>query len=238
MIADTQAEVSRPGVATEHVSGVAKILFARDLLIALGGWGSATVAGTTLDIWLADFLNAISRPAPPLRRIGELLVAELSHALNTTSSETRRRGVHIAGFEDGLPALYHAHMGDPGGPPAALQLEDTTALKAAEAGLERRTYMRRSITQLRNGIYPVFQEHWDRDVALSGWGDHGSISARADHYRPLFRAVACVSPHIDNEVSLVGFTTTGQVIDELVAPGRLTTLDSDAWPEVILFRAA
>jgi len=238
MLADTLAQVEGPA-GDRRVPGIGKIVYNRDLNVALGGWGRATINEKRLDIWLAEFLASANQPGCSVRELGVRLVGQANAALEKSGKSWAalgRRGVHIAGFENEFPVLYHAHMGPDEGPVGPLVLEDTVAVAAENGGYSLDEARKRGTTQLRSGIWPRFVEAWDRDVGLSGWGDFSDLAARAEHYRPLFKAVAHDTPLIDDQISLIALSPTGPELEALVT-SRTQDMGAAAWSETISFAA-
>lgn len=221
-------------------SGFAKIVHGQGQNVLLGAWGKASVGSGRIDCWLVHFLTGC--PATlSVHELGNRLVERLNRDLAATGRSwphLGRRGIHIGGFAGNQAVLYHAHMGSEQGPIGPLQLEDSVALVAAAKGLTPEQVILERRAQLRNGVYPAFQEVFDKDLELSGWGDFSSVQARVDHYRPLFIQTASRIATIDERFNAAAITVSGVVIEPLAPCNDVGVDEPDTqWLEGLAFAA-
>lgn len=68
----------------------------------------------SLDTWAETFVS-LSAPEDSVKTVARRLRTELSAVLEPLSKRgwgVVRRGAHVAGFINGLPFIYHVHMGE------------------------------------------------------------------------------------------------------------------------------
>jgi hypothetical protein len=102
-----------PGQAPQFKE-VTKVYFATQANISFAFWGRVNIPGQEFGSWAQGFVSGLA-PQTTLRTATELLANELRGLLEpvTKSWGIQRRGVHVAGFVDGVPHIYHVHTGDP-----------------------------------------------------------------------------------------------------------------------------
>lgn len=164
-------------------------------------------------------------------RLAESLSVDLT-AAGVDSWNDLRRGVHVAGYVDGLPHLYHVHTGG-----------DLTAQHEPrlfrdfpyEAGVSLADYRARLQTiggyHVRNGYHEVFGLLFDATYRfteqLPGLGftwPNGNLENRVSLYRILIQLVSDILqadgrlPHVGGTLSAVAFSERGLHIDQRIRP--------------------
>lgn len=85
--------------------------------VSLAAWGSIYAPkGIVYEDWLATFAQRELRRVQTPGRIANLLAQQLKEFLQPCRPmpwRDLRRGIHVAGFEQRLPVIYHVHMGTP-----------------------------------------------------------------------------------------------------------------------------
>lgn len=231
MVGDSAVTVR--GAPTRVYTGAAKVQYSHAANVGFAMWGRACVCGEPQDRWLAKFITTIS-PTESLPSIADRLAANLNQEL---SNEHRpwsdlRRGIHVAGYVDGLPHLYHVHTGDP-----AIEEHELRVFRDFPfihgGGLEG--YRTRLETiggyHLRNGFYEAFGTLFDAvygyTTVLRQLGfrwPNGSLEHRVSLYRLLvqFLGDTLVAdgrlPSVGGEIQALAFTEHGLAIDQLLPP--------------------
>lgn len=103
----------------QHVkSGALKIQYSRAANIGFAVWGNAQVLGRQIDLWLNDFVDCIEEKAP-LDRVASRLVTSITVELEQENKPWKDLvfGIHIAGYINDLPRLWHIHCGHSNEPP-------------------------------------------------------------------------------------------------------------------------
>src|ERR1700675_1780568 len=102
MVGDSAVTVR--GEPTRVYTGAAKIQYSHTANVGFAMWGRACVGGQPQDRWLSQFIASIRDPEP-LLAIADRIAAELNQELVKEHRPWHelRRGIHIAGYVDGLP---------------------------------------------------------------------------------------------------------------------------------------
>lgn len=137
-----------------------KVFFAKRLRVSLAFWGNAQWPGGDYDEWILNGLMPELERTASLRDIAQHVCDRVNDGMLELGGnfEKLRRGVHVAGFIDGLPHLYHCHMGEhPPKPQSAMQVhKDYPDIHGG--GLEAyRARIKNGLPgQLRNGRHDLF----------------------------------------------------------------------------------
>jgi hypothetical protein len=214
-------------------TGAAKVQYSRDANVGFAMWGRACVGGQTQDTWLSQFIASI-RTAEPLGVIAQRLADELNAELSREGRpwSELRRGIHIAGYVDRLPHLYHVHTGDPTLPQHELQVfKDFPYIHAEDLDAYRTRLETVGGYHLRNGFYELFGTLFDavyrytevlRPLGFT-W-PNGSLDHRVSLYRLLVRFVSDTLvadgrlPSVGGEIQALAFTERGLAVDQLQRP--------------------
>jgi hypothetical protein len=227
MIGDSAVTI-RDAMGPRVREGAAKIHYSPTANIGFAIWGGACVDGKRMDFWMADFLSSM-KAAEPLPAVADRLAAELNQELVREGKAwgELRRGIHVAGYHDGLPTLYHIHTGDP-----ALPQHELRVFKDFPDGTKKNRHaylneLRVGTYHLRNGYYKMFGPLFDaaykysQDLHSLGfkWPYRG-LEDRVTFFSLLTRfladtlAAADFHPGVNATVSAIGFTEAGLQIDK------------------------
>lgn len=231
MVGDSAVTVR--GEPTRVYTGAAKIQYSHAANVGFAMWGRACVGGETQDRWLSQFIASI-RDSESLPAIADRLAAELNHELVKEGEpwSELRRGIHIAGYVDGLPHLYHIHTGDP-----AVEEHELRVFKDFPhihgGGLEgyRTRLQMVGGYHLRNGFYEVFGTLFDAvyqyTTVLRQLGfvwPSGSLDHRVSLYKLLVRFLGDTLvadgrlPSVGGETQALAFTERGLAVDQMQPP--------------------
>lgn len=173
-------------IGNNVVFGARKVHYAADAKIGFAIWGNACLAGQRIDELISDFANSLTHTESP-RSVGHRLAATLTSEGHKDGRpwEKLRGGVHVCGYQDGKPVLFHVHTGselpERQGP---FQLYED--FPDASSGYH-----------LRNGYYQMFQLVFDsmqqyaaklRQLGFS-WPE-GTVEDRVSYYTIMVETVA------------------------------------------------
>ena len=215
--------------------GVAKVQYAEQANLGFAAWGRACVGQMPMDRWLADFIRSQIGSEDRLETACRKLAAALNSALSAAGPvnwNDHRRGVHVAGFVDGLPHLYHVHTG--GDPSAQHELRVFRDFPfGINVTLDDYSARLRTIGgyHLRNGYHQIFGLLFDATYRFTEqlpglgfrWPD-GTLENRVSLYRILVQLISDVLqadgrlPHVAGPIHALAFNETGLQIDQRGAP--------------------
>ena len=177
---------------------------------------------TEPDYWLQRFVSSLPASAD-IDDVADALASDLNAALQpdyrtTGGTAAMRRGVHVAGYIQGIPHLYHIHMGHEEGPYRKLYVQrhypdevpDRRGfLSALETGL----------VHTRNGYYRDFVQLFDQ--AKGHIGIRGAHEVRFTIYERLFAEVADIAdarglPGVNKVLSVVAFGRDRVILDRRI----------------------
>jgi hypothetical protein len=151
-----------------------KVWYAREANVALAFWGNANLpGGQSLEDWASRFVTSISE-TDSVSSVCERLVSKLNPALESLgmSWPSLRRGVHVSGYENDVPVIFHVHTGDPKVFHHSLEVHrDYPDIYGGGLARYRQLLADGGLAQLRNGYYELFvtlaQAAFDAREALS-----------------------------------------------------------------------
>lgn len=211
-------------------SGVAKIQYSDQANIGFAMWGRACVGTVPMDRWLSAFIAdqtaAGDRLADVASRLADSLNADLS-ALGPVAWNKQRRGIHVAGYVEGLPHLYHVHTGGDANASHELRVFPDFPFGAQISLADYRDRLENvGGYHLRNGFYEVFGSLFDATYAFTSqlpqWGfqwPNRSLNDRGSLYRLLVQLVSDVLvaegrlPQVGGPLSSIGFSPVGIQFD-------------------------
>lgn len=205
-----------------------KVLYSEAANIGFTLWGAASVGNYRLDYWMDDFVDSEVHNGDTVVSVGEKLNTALN--LRDTEWEQNVKGIHVAGFMDGVPVLYHVHCDRENEPPHELRLyrdyPDDLGLSLSQfrVALEEQD----GIAHLRNGYHTHFAVLYDAIERFAGglgkvFGSefpHPSLHGRLKYYELLVKTVAGAleASHehqgVNSELSSIAFTSSGLVYDQ------------------------
>lgn len=136
-----------------------KVWYACEANVALAFWGNANLpSGESLEDWAARFVTNITG-IDSVSSVSERLVSVLNPLLESlgNSWSSLRRGVHVSGYENDVPVIFHVHTGDPKAFHHALEVHrDYPDLHGGGLDSYRQLLADGGLAQLRNGYYELF----------------------------------------------------------------------------------
>ena len=141
VVGDTAVTVN----GTDIVLGAEKVHYSDEANMGFAIWGNACLAGRRVDELISTFVAGLTRSSSP-RSVGRELAAELTREGEKDGRgwKALRGGVHVCGYEDKLPVLFHVHTGlENPAPQGPFQLYEDFP-DASE------------LCHLRNGYYEMF----------------------------------------------------------------------------------
>ena len=151
--------VTRRSDAGVEILEAQKVWYAQEANAALAFWGNADLPnGESLEEWAGRFVSKIKgddNVATIFNRLVNTLNPELE-SLGKTWSHLRR-GIHVSGYENGLPVIFHVHTGDPRAFHHALEVHrDYPDIHGGGVEPYRKHLQAGGFAQLRNGYYELF----------------------------------------------------------------------------------
>lgn len=232
VVGDTAVTIRRPNRPTpEVVLGAEKVHYSPEANIGFAIWGNACLSGQRIDALIGEFASSLARTASP-RSAGRDLAAILTRAGQNDGRSwvELRGGVHVCGYQEDVPVLFHVHTGhelpSPQGP---FELhEDFPDARGA-------------LYHLRNGYYPMFAPLFDAmqlyGGSLNALGFHWpyeTIDDRVSYFSMMVEIIARTLraagrlPSVGEQVSAFAFTRNGLQVDKIVRRGADFCTDAGA----------
>ncbi len=119
MVGDSAVTHSRAGTPIGVSSGAAKVQYSSEANIGFAMWGNAIVQGQQLDSWIKNFIDSTIKKNEDLEVVGQRLTSEVRTALEKENRPWSELvfGIHLSGYKNGLPRLWHIHCGHSNEPP-------------------------------------------------------------------------------------------------------------------------
>lgn len=113
MVGDSAVTYSRPGEPKGVVNGAAKVQYSSKANIGFAMWGNAIVQGQQMDSWIKNFIDSTITQNEDLEAVGQRLTTEIETELEKEHRPWSELafGIHLAGYRNGLPRLWHIHCG-------------------------------------------------------------------------------------------------------------------------------
>jgi hypothetical protein len=163
MVGDSAVTRCTGGV--KHVSADAyKVQYAEAANIGFALWGNAGVDHRRIDRWLDDFIRDELNAGDSVEVTGQKLTTSLNDILANSGRQWKDlvRGIHIAGYRDGLPVLFHVHCGHENEPPHELRLYHDYPDDQNWTEDFFRTLLNREFIHLRNGYHKLLGPLFER----------------------------------------------------------------------------
>ena len=137
-----------------------KVWYSKKANIALAFWGNANLpGGKSLQDWARQFTDTINR-RDTVSEVCDRLADTLNLELECLGKEwwEMRRGIHVSGYENGVPVIFHVHTGDPQLFHHSLEVHrDYPDVHVGDAEEYRRRLGHSEFFQLRNGYFGLFE---------------------------------------------------------------------------------
>jgi hypothetical protein len=125
MAGNSAVTVMRDDNSVVEVRGdAAKVQYSPEANVGISAWGNGNVGGRRIDSWIADFIDFSIAPGDDLETIGGRLTVQLNEELSKMgkSWDELRCGLHLAGYMNGVPRLWHIDTGHDRGSQHELRL--------------------------------------------------------------------------------------------------------------------
>lgn len=218
--------VTRRSVRGVEILAAKKVWYAPQANVALAFWGNANLPGDeSLEDWARRFVAKI-QPHDSVAAVCERLVSTLNPELESLGKPWSylRRGIHVSGYENDLPVIFHVHTGDPRAFYHSLEVHrDYPDLHGGGPEKYRHHLDSGGLVQLRNGYYDlfatlaqaVFESRADLSALLERQVPAPSLNGQAAFDEALVRLAAGIlkSAQLPQSVSIdldvVSFTSRG-----------------------------
>ena len=119
MIGDSAITYSRAGAPVGVGDGAAKVHYSEKANIGFTIWGNAVVQGQQMDTWVKKFIDSRINENENIESVGQKLTAEIRSELEKENKPWTDLvfGIHLAGYMNDLPRLWHIHCGHNNEPP-------------------------------------------------------------------------------------------------------------------------
>lgn len=242
MVGDSAITRKKNGSAAYH-DGCVKVQFSEKARIGFSIWGRANVGNRRMDEWLSEFIEKRIGDNEPIESVGQRLADELNAELKA-EQQCFQRGIHIAGYVDNLPVLWHVHSGHLDEAPHEIKLYRDYPPTNMEVWEREEAFGSGGFWQLRNGRFKHFSvlfEHVQsytetlREI-LGTTFPPPDIKGRLEFYKMLIKFVAGVlqvsdqDRSVNDQLSWVAFDRYGSTLRETVkycasADDQLSELD-------------
>jgi len=136
-----------------------KVRYSPKARMAFAFWGKADFPqGQSYEKWAEDFVSSLEEGVS-VKVASERLAESLNEILESMGRYwyQQRRGIHVSGYQDDLPVIYHVHTGDPNAYHHRLMAyPDVPDIQFGDLGTYRRHLETGGYVQLRNGFYELF----------------------------------------------------------------------------------
>src|SRR5437773_5302058 len=163
MVGDSAVTGSSRGVKGVTADAY-KVQYAKAANIGFALWGNAGVDHRRIDHWLADFIRDNVKAGDAVENTGHKLVNSLNAILGKIGRQWKDlvRGIHIGGYRDGLPVLFHAHCGHENEPAHELRLYHDFHDDQKWSEGYFRSLLNDGFIHLRNGYHRLFGPLFER----------------------------------------------------------------------------
>lgn len=113
MVGDSAITYSRGGVVLGVGDGAAKVQYSEKANIGFAMWGNAVIQGQQMDSWIKNFIDSTIEDNEDLELVGQRMCMEVKKAFEKEHRPWSDLifGIHLAGYKNGLPRLWHIHCG-------------------------------------------------------------------------------------------------------------------------------
>lgn len=114
MIGDSAITYSNvAGIPAGAIDGAAKVQYSDKANVGFAIWGNGIVQGQQIDSWVNNFIEASIAENEELESVGQRLTEQLKNELAKENRPWRELvfGIHLAGYKNDLPRLWHIHCG-------------------------------------------------------------------------------------------------------------------------------
>lgn len=143
-------------------SGADKVFYSDAANIAFACWGNTDFGGTPYSDWIRGIVLSAIEPGMSLLAASEMLADQINQRLAPIAESRRgwsslRRGVHVSGYVDSLPCIYHVHTGAPEEGHHPLRVyRDFPDVHGGGADTHQQNLARGKRAQVFNGFHELF----------------------------------------------------------------------------------
>jgi hypothetical protein len=208
-----------------------KIIYSSAANIAFAFWGKTFFGGTDYFVWANDVVQKEVTAGTSLIDASDLLAERINEQLAPFASKLHgwgelRRGVHVSGYVDGLPCIYHVHTGASHDANHSLRVHrDFPDVHGGGADAHRQSLLEGKRAQLFNGFHELFgtlgesfgplRSRLEKDFGVKIPAP--TLRGQLELDRTLVRLAGGLlraadrAPQVSVEVSDVAFTADGRV---------------------------
>jgi hypothetical protein len=232
MVGDSAITQKKNDGSEEVIPGAVKVQYSSATNIGLAMWGFANVGNKMLDHWIADFINNSIRTNDSVEKVGQEIATQLNSILSTSGNPWKEMvcGIHVAGYRNGLPCLFHVHCGHDNEPAHELRIYKDYPDDQQWSERYFNYLLEFGFIHLRNGYHPLFGPLFDRILEYSGQlrvnfnisFPQNTLKGRFEFYKLLVKFVAGtlvasgLYQGVNDILSAVAFNQDGLVFDERI----------------------
>ena len=246
MVGDS-AVTRRSAFGVTVAADAVKVQYCSKANIGFALWGNAGTGSSRMDSWLNQFIQNQIQSNDSVEGIGKKLADSLNTELAKVNMPWKDlvRGIHLSGYRDALPILFHIHNGHDNEPAHELRLYKDYPDDQNWSEHHYQFLLGYAFIHLRNGYHPLFGPLFKRalDYAAELRANYNitfpqnNLQGRFEFYKLLVKFVAGtliasgLHPGVNDTLSAIAFNRSGLVIDErLTLPpasggGRTSILD-------------
>lgn len=229
MVGDS-AVTKRSSSGVTVAADAVKVQYCKEANVGFALWGNAGTGLARMDFWLDKFILDQIKQNDPIEDIGKKLVDSLNNELTKSSKPWSDlvRGIHLAGYRNKLPVLFHIHNGHENEPPHELRLYRDFPDDKGWSEEDYPSLLINNLYHLRNGYHPLFGRLFNAtlDYAASLRKDlnitfpQNNLKGRFEFYKLLVGFIAGtliasgLHQAVNDTFSAIAFDQTGIIIDE------------------------
>lgn len=220
-------------------SGADKVFYSGAANIAFACWGNTDFGDMSYNDWIRGTVASAIERGMPLRAASEMLAHQINQRLAPLAESRHgwsslRRGIHVSGYVDGLPCIYHVHTGAPEEGHHPLRVyRDFPDVHGGGADIFRQKLARGERAQVFNGFHELFglvgvtlgdirdrlQKEFDIRIPAP------TLRGQLELDRALIRFAAGLlragdrAPQVSLDVSDVAFDASGRIVVPDLASG-------------------
>jgi hypothetical protein len=228
MVGDS-AVTDRENGKLQYLSDAAKVQYSDKANVGFAMWGRVSLPnGVRLDVWLRDFIDNQIERGDAVEAIGEKLAQQLNQLFLDTKSPWQKFGIHLAGYREGIPVLFHVHAGHLNEDAHEVRLYKDYPDQAEIEPHDYAEMLSSGVVHLRNGrhsdfgsLFAVMALH--RAIIKQTTGVEippPTERGRLEYYKLLIRyvaellVVAELAPSVNTDLGCIMFHKKGLLFDE------------------------
>jgi len=208
-------------VGMKVVYGAEKVHYSSASNIGFAVWGNACLAGHRVDELLSNFVENLGTSHTP-RSAGNELAALLNREATVDGRDWRalRGGVHVCGYENSVPVLFHVHTGaDLPAPQGPYELHEDFPDASA------RCHLRNGYYKMFSGLFDGMERYTEHLAGIGFEWPNKFIEDRVSYYTIMVDTVSQTlqaarrTQSVGGQVSAFAFNRDGIQVDKRVARG-------------------